>query len=460
MVLPDMCRIGKENLVFLPPLRSLVLEDCRTNNKASGALHLPQTLRYLHLKTWDSFCFNQAILPSCLETLHLSGSIYWDGPWPENGLSFPLSLKTLRIEHGFNFNDSMVDHLPPKLTSLTIGDFFSAPLGFLPSSLVNLRLGDDFDSSLENLPSNLRSLHLGYNYSLPLPLLPSSLEELRFHSSSVYNLPFGTPPLPLSLKRLTLGHSFQQSLDSLPRGIEEIVFGGESDKQALNGAMDVVKYMLNGDKFTKLSRLSFYTCYALDLACLPLSIQEISMGAYFDEPVDVLKYYRQLRKLCFGRAFNHELEHLPECLKELLFPLESLFDQSIDLLPSGLQVLTLGDQFNQPVTRLPSDLKKLQIGDGFSHPLPFPDPLPNNLQSLVVGYKFYHHIDQFPSTLRVLILKGAYLKVFLPEEVLSLIGALPLLKRMGIPEGVHDQIKENAVVLAGIAARNIVLSAY
>ena len=76
----------------------------------------------------------------------------------------------------------------------------------------------------------------------------------------------------------------------------------------------------------------------------------------------------------FGTLFNQSVDYLPSNLTHLKFG--SLFNKSVDFLPLSLTHLTFGSQFNQSVNSLPSKLVYLEFNQSFNQPI---DDLPNSI---------------------------------------------------------------------------------
>jgi len=105
----------------------------------------------------------------------------------------------------------------------------------------------------------------------------------------------------------------------------------------------------------------------------------------------------------FKPSFNHNISRLPNCIKKIIFPINSDFNQPLENLPSGLEHLELYDKFNQPLDFLPTGLKKLIINADFNYPL---NNLPAGLEYLEIRGAFNHPLDNLPISLRGLRIKN------------------------------------------------------
>ena len=107
----------------------------------------------------------------------------------------------------------------------------------------------------------------------------------------------------------------------------------------------------------------------------------------------------------FKPSFNYDISCLPNCIKRIIFPINSNFNQPLNNLPLELQELELYDKFNQPLYSLPHGLKRLIINGDFNHPL---DNLPSTLEYLEIRGEFNYPLDNLPSNLKMLVIKEVY----------------------------------------------------
>lgn len=166
--------------------------------------HLPASLTHLDLEGLVDLRCPLDHLPINLNFLSLPGQ------YSKKLDHLPLKLSRLRIgslsdeeeeREGGEVFDQMIDHLPPCLTELRVGNQFDQAVDHLPSSLRILSLGRRFSQTIDHLPSELLDLILSNRFNHPLDHLPPFLQFLTFQMESE-------------------DHSFfEQSLEHLPRGV-------------------------------------------------------------------------------------------------------------------------------------------------------------------------------------------------------------------------------------------------
>lgn len=177
---------------------------------------------------------NLPVLPNGIENLKLSGF-----PSLASLSSLPNNLKNLNV----SLKITTLPTLPVGLESLTIFTQYSFTWPPLPSGLKTLLCSQSgvnapqhlpalpnglkylyctmfqIDSLPQHLPDSLVSLSCGMNSIPALPSLPNKLENLECNWSIFTNL----PPLPSSLKTLYCNASRSlTSLPSLPNGLKEL----------------------------------------------------------------------------------------------------------------------------------------------------------------------------------------------------------------------------------------------
>jgi hypothetical protein len=131
------------------------------------------------------------------------------------------------------------------------------------------------------------------------------------------------------------------------------------------------------------------------MVALPSSLQNLSFGNMFNQPMEKLALPSSLQNLRFGDAFNHPMENtfFPRSLQRLEFG--SRFNQPMEkaTLPSGLQSVSFGHHLNQPMEsainssssheltsgrkrKIEADLGEPPSGPPPSLPRPFPWHMP------------------------------------------------------------------------------------
>ncbi|CAM9373459.1 unnamed protein product [Scytosiphon promiscuus] len=162
----------------------------------------------------------------------------------------------------------------------------------------------------------------------------------------------------------------------------------------------------------------------------PTSLQQLTFGLGFNQPIEEVKWPMSLERLDFGWSFNQPIKGVtwPTSLQHLIFL--SRFNQRIDgfVWPPLLQELIFGGYFNQPIGGVvwPTSLRYLSLGHAFNqsvHGIVWPPLLdvlifgrrfnqpinsvtwPKSLQDLWFGDKFSQSIDgvAWPSSLRQLV---------------------------------------------------------
>jgi uncharacterized protein YacL (UPF0231 family) len=126
---------------------------------------------------------------------------------------------------------------------------------------------------------------------------------------------------------------------------------------------------------------------------LPSILTHITFGFSFNKSVDNLP--PKLTHLIFGYWFNKPVDNLPLSLNHLIFG--NCFNQEINNLPTSLVHLNLGTCFDQSVDSLPCSLTHLIFGDWFNKPI---DNLPSSLIFVSFGFKFNNPVDNLPTQMK------------------------------------------------------------
>ncbi|CAN0589936.1 unnamed protein product, partial [Ectocarpus sp. 12 AP-2014] len=120
----------------------------------------------------------------------------------------------------------------------------------------------------------------------------------------------------------------------------------------------------------KLERLVFASGKSVNTVLWPASLQQLSFGDVFNQPIVGIVWPASLQRLEFGREFNQAvLEAVwPVSLQQLSFGRE--FNQAIigTVWPVSLQQLSFGREFNQAIigTVWPVSLQQLSFGREFN----------------------------------------------------------------------------------------------
>lgn len=280
----------------------------------------------------------------------------------------------------------------------------------LPRSLVELELPRTYSSSLSHLvlPPTLKSLRMSIKWNSPVrdwPQLPLGLELLdvgpRFNQSlasftfppslthlelgSVFHQPLNDCRLPNGLKHLTLSYNWNLSIDqlpTLPESLETLTFGSMFNQPV--------------DRLTlpsSLSSLQFGRCFnqPVDGLVLPKSLLSLKLSTEFDHSIVALNLPSTLTQLKFGFEYRQSLRDWtpPASLKHLILP--GQFDLSrsgLSRLPDSLESLQFGLMSDQPLNDFifPSSLRKLQLGIS-NHPIAH-WKLPSTLTDIEFGREF------------------------------------------------------------------------
>ncbi len=141
---------------------------------------------------------------------------------------------------------------------------------------------------------------------------------------------------------------------------------------------------------------------------LPASLHTIEFGYYFNSPLDGITLPANLHTLTFGTFFNQPLNGitLPPNLNTLTFG--QYFNQSLNCvtLPSNLHALIFGDEFNQPLTQVvfPASLNTLTLGRCFFQSL-LDVQFPQNLMIRKVGPMLFA-AKLIPPQLQIIYVSG------------------------------------------------------
>lgn len=154
---------------------------------------------------------------------------------------------------------------------------------------------------------------------------------------------------------------------------------------------------------------------------LPKSLKSLEIhNPASDQSVNLLP--SSLELLHLGSHFNQKVQSLLQlvavlqCVHCILRSRVQLWDNppvktnkfylQIDNLPSSLKCLILGERgkiFNQPLNNLPPSLDRLELAGTITHPI---DNLPDSITQLIFGGSFNLPINHLPASLNLLLLQG------------------------------------------------------
>ena len=157
---------------------------------------------------------------------------------------------------------------------------------------------------------------------LSLDILPPQVTHLCLHPKFNSLL----PPLPHSLTHLSFGCLFNQPVDNLPPNLTHLEF-------------------------------SFY--FNNPVEHLPNGLTHLTFGFYFNRPVDNLP--SSLLQLHFGSIIRTDDKLPPSQRKRSSQELRSVFNQSLERLPSSITSLNIPEQFYRTIHKLPHSLRSLKI---------------------------------------------------------------------------------------------------
>jgi FNIP Repeat len=223
----------------------------------------------------------------------------------------------------------------------------------LPSTLTHLKILDDSGTLLGELPPSLMRLEISHDMIEPLSNpLSSALQYARL--SFIYSSPLGTP-LPDALHTLVLGPFFNFPLGPLPATLRKLFFESQEDCPSL--------YEHPLELPSQLLHLQLPDMYNSSTA-LPDFIEQLVMGARFDQPLIGGSLPTNLTSLTMGARFNRSLGVLPQSLSELV--IGAAFNKPLGPLPQQLVTLDLSlaaafDHDLPPLTELPAGLQLLRI---------------------------------------------------------------------------------------------------
>lgn len=382
-------------------------------------------------------------------------TIVWDRPAGEISSGQHFLENVAHLKFGFHFNEPLVlkktarFRWPGTLVALDLGVKFHQDLSgvSLPSSLLELRFGAVFNRSIQGVawpsrlvrltfgasfnkpiigirwPTTLKHLEFGVNFDQPLVqdtatttaaadsvFWPPLLESLMFGTDFSHTVGGGGSTLPVaeaegysgncscggglppSLKRLTLSQGFWQPIDTVawPQGLEELNLDCLYVSVAGEGRLPTGLKRLRMD-------LNFHQSIRDVMPLLPITLEEVTFGSNFNQPVGGVEWPLGLKKVAFGASFNQPVEddsiRFPPHLEELQFGFR--FNQPIAGVawPASLRHLTFQDHFNQPIAAVcwPEGLQELRFGRVFDKPFSSGGQAvrwPTRLCKLAIGKNF------------------------------------------------------------------------
>ncbi|KAM9968058.1 hypothetical protein ACTFIW_002490 [Dictyostelium discoideum] len=170
--------------------------------------------------------------------------------------------------------------------------------------------------------------------------LPKDIESIIFYQTNFINYSLSNLELPKSLYKLIIPFNFDLPLDV--------------------GSNRV---------FSNLTILEFGSNFnqKIDENILPNTLKKLKFGKYFNQELKNNVLPKYLKTIIFGYFFDKSLDNLPQLIKEIKFPSNSLFNKLINSnkLPLTLKKLSLPSKFNISLINgiLPIKLKNLKISN-------------------------------------------------------------------------------------------------
>lgn len=222
-------------------------------------------------------------LPATLDRLSLAGIPCQPLSWIPCGLT-RLDLEGSEVDHP-------ADNLPPALTHLKLGDWFTHPVDKLPVTLIHLSIGSGFDDAVDQLPPTLTHLTLGDNFDQPVDKLPPTLTHF------------------------VVGHRFNQRVTKLPRGLVYLKLGIAFDQPVRKLPPELRRLDIGAPFWAGTIGMSEFN---QPIDALPDRLSELRIyGTKFDQPVSRLPTgMTRLRIICW--CFSSQLlRDLPPALTHL-----------------------------------------------------------------------------------------------------------------------------------------------
>lgn len=265
-----------------------------------------------------------------------------------------------------------IDNLPDNITDLEINYNFKRDINRYPEELKRIYYGTSFNSSIDNLPDTVTTIIFNYHYS-------------------VFNIEI--KKLPLLLEEIYLSYRYNKSLDSMKnlQYLKKVTLCNFRYKN-LNFLPDTVNFLRITDY-----NFNHYIEFPDNIEYLDLI--ECSK---FNKPI---KAPQKLKYLSLGWKYNMRLDELPEGFLELIFNYNSVFNKSLDKLPSTTKKIIFGWYFNKSLNNLPN-IKHLELSVFFNQPLDF---LPNSLKILkILNDEYTHPLYNLPTSIETFHISNFY----------------------------------------------------
>jgi FNIP Repeat len=191
---------------------------------------------------------------------------------------------------------------------------------------------------------------------IPQSWFSSSVTSIAF--SVVFNKPVSKDNLPLFLTTLIFGDRFNQPVDNLPQTLTSLTFGFSFNQKVDNLPIN-------------LKTLIFWSSFNRPVDSLPCGLHTLAFSPF--KPITTLFLPSLIWNWDPARTGITDFLFSDKCN---FFPLHnsferydtptqpiSMFDQSIEKLPTRLSVLVLGEGFHNDLTNLPANLTHLFLNE-------------------------------------------------------------------------------------------------
>ncbi|KAM9955868.1 hypothetical protein ACTFIW_002074 [Dictyostelium discoideum] len=280
------------------------------------------------------------------------------------------------------------------LTSICIIDSTSSlRKGIIPSQVLTLQIGGKFKSMVEEgaLGESLTKLTLNTDIGLEnfqIGSIPITLKKIFINSNEILSEHSVKVLRNSFIETIEFGPFFDEPFksDQFPTSLTSMIFNFK-----FNQPLHLIEWPIN------VKRIIFGNEFNSELINLPEDLEYLQFGRNFNQPIDD----SQLQCLCpnlltlkMGLNFNKSLNpySLSESLTELDLGCDWNHPIPLNLLPQELKILRLSNKFNYPIeeSTLPTSLQVLIFGDDWNQPLNYSTVLSSliSLNSITFGKSF------------------------------------------------------------------------
>lgn len=323
-----------------------------------------------------------------------------------------------RIKFGFYFNQP-INNLnpwchqhknwnckcyPPVLKVIEFGNQFDQPIFNLPESVTAIYMKSCYSYEIKKLPSNLQTFYFEGCYNHFISYLPQNLENtIIFNSRFLNNFIF-----PPNLKKLTLSNS-NIDLKKLPNSLEYLSFNEKFDQNIIDLPSGLtylyIGNMINTDPIVQIpsliSELWFKDKLDSKLVFTSITLTRLNLEySNYDLPIEICA--RNLKYLSLNNNFNNiicihknltDFNDLPKL--EIIFKIDSKFNQPVDTLPINTYKIKFGKHFIQSIDNLTDNVEILEFMGRYEQII---NKYPNNLINLTFD-SYNHELKNLPNKL-------------------------------------------------------------